>query len=75
MRKNKMIPAISVEEYCFRLECITEMVLALQTAADTGNLPRSGYSLALFGLHEDLLSLLDELKSLYTDSSEEEQEQ
>lgn len=76
MRKNKMIPAISLEEYCYRLECITQMVLAIHVAeVEGGGLPRGGYGLALFGLHEDLLSLLGDLQSLYTDSSEKEQEQ
>ena len=71
MPEIKTIPASSLEECCTRLECITEMVYALHVAtSEGGGLPRSGYSWALNGVHDDLLALLDKLESLYTDDNE-----
>lgn len=75
MSKIKTIPANSLEEYCTRLQCIAEMVRAVHVAEAEGHgLPHGGYSLALWGIHEDLLSLLDELESLYMEDETAEEE-
>ncbi len=69
MLKNN-VSAVAVEEYCDRLKCITEMVCAVQVASAAGDMPNNGYSLALYGIYEDLNNLIDELENLYIDNSE-----
>ena len=75
MSKIKTIPASSLEDRCNRLECITEMVYALHVAEAEGDgLPRGGYSLALLGVHDDLLALLGDLQGLYMEDETAEGE-
>ena len=75
MSKIKTIPASSLEDRCNRLECITEMVYALHVAEAEGHgLPRDGYSLALLGVHDDLLALLGDLEGLYMEDETAEGE-
>lgn len=75
MLNNKTIPASSLEDRCNRLERITEMVYALHVAEAEGHgLPRGGYSLALLGVHDDLLALLGDLQGLYMEDETAEGE-